>query len=262
MGKRNEKLNQLARLLPEGLVADTAWLDRHGFRRQWREGYLKRGWLKHVARSVYQRPSASETSEIAWQRVVISLQTLMDYKVHVGGRTALKLHGLDHYLQLSGPADIHLHAHGDLPGWLKKMPADGNFITHNAETLFASDAPGLTETPWGHWDWTIRISAPERALCEVLDELPGRESFDHADKLMQSAATLSPRRVQAALEACRSIKVKRLFLWLAERHSHSWLKKLDLDRINLGRGKRQLVPEGRLDPKYMITVPDLGSANA
>ena len=33
MGKRNEKINQLQRLLPEGLVVDTPWLDAHGYRR-------------------------------------------------------------------------------------------------------------------------------------------------------------------------------------------------------------------------------------
>ena len=79
---------------------------------------------------------------------------------------------------------------------------------------------------------------------------------------MQAAATLSPRKVQAILEACRSIKVRRLFLWLAERHGHAWLKRLDLSAIDLGRGKRQLVRDGRLDPKYLITVPDLENLDA
>lgn len=63
-------------------------------------------------------------------------------------------------------------------------------------------------------------------------------------------------RVQAVLEACRSVKVKRLFLWFVERHAHPWFGRLDLKRIDLGRGKRQIVVGGRLDSKYQITVPE------
>ncbi|WP_246668279.1 type IV toxin-antitoxin system AbiEi family antitoxin domain-containing protein [Bradyrhizobium elkanii] len=61
---------------------------------------------------------------------------------------------------------------------------------------------------------------------------------------MEPVRTLSPKRVQAVLEACRSVKVKRLFLWFAERHAHPWFGRLDLKRIDLGRGKRQIVVGG------------------
>jgi hypothetical protein len=61
--------------------------------------------------------------------------------------------------------------------------------------------------------------------------------------------------VQSLLEACASIKVKRLFLHLAEKHVHAWFKQLDLTKVSLGSGKRVLVRGGRLDPKYLITVP-------
>jgi hypothetical protein len=50
------------------------------------------------------------------------------------------------------------------------------------------------------------------------------------------------------------VKVKRLFLWFAEKHDHAWLKQLD--RIDLGDGKRMLVRGGKLDPKFNITVPE------
>jgi hypothetical protein len=51
------------------------------------------------------------------------------------------------------------------------------------------------------------------------------------------------------------VKVKRLFLHLAERHSHPWAKSLDLSKESLGSGKRVLVAGGRLDAKHLITVP-------
>jgi hypothetical protein len=65
--------------------------------------------------------------------------------------------------------------------------------------------------------------------------------------------------VQELLEQCTAIKVKRLFLSIAERVGHSWVECLDLTRVELGVGKRQVYKGGRLDPKYAITVPPLES---
>ena len=100
------------------------------------------------------------------------------------------------------------------------------------------------------------MSTPERAILELLDEVPERETFHQADKLMEGLRTLSPRRLQKLLEDCRSIKVKRLFLWFAERHRFRWKRQIQEDRIDLGKGKRMLVRGGKLDAKYLITVPE------
>ncbi len=100
------------------------------------------------------------------------------------------------------------------------------------------------------------MSSPERAILELLDEVPERETFHQADVLMEELRNLSPRRLQLLLVACRNVKVKRLFLWFAERHQHAWLKKLNRKDINLGRGKRMLVRGGKLDPTFNITVPE------
>jgi hypothetical protein len=105
VGQKNEKINQLHRLLPEGLVVDTVWLEKHGYRRQWREKYVAQGWLEGVVRGVYQRPTGNVKQAIAWQRVIISLQRLLDKSVHVGGRSALELQGLTHYLRFHRLAD-------------------------------------------------------------------------------------------------------------------------------------------------------------
>ena len=73
---------------------------------------------------------------------------------------------------------------------------------------------------------------------------------------MEGLRNLSPRRLHGMLADCRNIKVKRLFLWFAERHNHAWLQKLDRSGIDLGKGKRMLVRGGKLDTKYNITVPE------
>ncbi|TKV69604.1 hypothetical protein FDP08_03675 [Marinobacter panjinensis] len=46
--------------------------------------------------------------------------------------------------------------------------------------------------------------SPEKALLEVLTEVPSAVSFEHADALMQGLSNLSPKKVDALLGACRN----------------------------------------------------------
>src|ERR1700679_4077520 len=88
------KLNWLEHHLPEGLVADAAWLTRHGYSTSLRSQYVASGWLEQPTRGTYRRMRGSLT----WQQVIISLQTLLGKTLTVGGRTALELQGFAHYL--------------------------------------------------------------------------------------------------------------------------------------------------------------------
>lgn len=276
MGIRTQdKLNWLQRSLPEGLVADAAWLERHGYSRALRNKYVARGWLDKVVRGVYRRPAPTLNGEaregLRWQPIVISLQTLLGYSYAVGGRTALELQGFAHYLS-TRHREIHLYGTRKLPGWIFKLKLDDRFVFHNADRLFKSERTrpherkGPSENgllgrsyirqPWGQWEWPLMMSSPARATLELPDEVPQHETFHQADVLIEGLRNLSPRRLQTLLTACKSVKVKRLFLWFAERHQHAWLRKLDRNRIDLGKGKRMLVRGGKLDPKYKITVPE------
>ena len=66
---------------------------------------------------------------------------------------------------------------------------------------------------------------------------------------------MSPRRLEKLLLDCRSVKVKRLFFFFADRHQHAWLQRLNKEAIDLGKGKRLLVRGGALNAVYQITVP-------
>jgi hypothetical protein len=270
------KLNWLEQNLPEGLLADAAWLTKHGYSSSLRTQYVAAGWLTQPARGVFMRPRG----KLRWEQAVISLQTLLEVPVVVGGRTALELEGFAHYLSRQ-QTEVHLYGHEPPPSWLHKLPLPICFLFHKSQRLFRNDpitrgltslnwnvrtGEGISTDPlrgndltvqsWGHWDWPLTLSTSERAVLELLDELPDRESFHQADKLMEGLANLSPRRLQKLLEDCRSVKVKRLFFFFADRHAHAWLKRLERKRIDLGKGKRMLVRGGKLDSKYEITVPE------
>ena len=144
--------------------------------------------------------------------------------------------------------------------WLASLPLDVVFHWHNSLRLFPGDAdapPEPSPVMAGAAGQTLplRYSSKERAVLEMLDELPGHESFHQVDALMEGLSDLSPRRLQTLLETCASVKVKRLFLFFADRHRHAWRSRLDVTRVDLGSGKRVLVKGGTLDPGYHITVP-------
>lgn len=252
------KLNRLEKTLPQGLLVDAAWMERHGYSTSLRSQYVSAGWLVQPVRGTFKRP----LGDLSWQKVVVSLQKLLGSDLVVGGRTALEAQGFSHYLSSSGPSTIHLYGTKSAPGWLGKLPLKEEFRVHRSQILFGtsasadgSNARTVREAP-GPAEWFLTVSTPERALLELLDELPRHESFHQVDMLVEGLRSLSPRRLQALLNDCKSIKVKRLFFWFAERHQHAWLKQIDQTTVNLGTGKRMLVKGGRLDPKYLITVPE------
>ncbi len=275
MGLENPaSLIRLQRDLPEGLVVSAAWLAKKGYSHQLLKKYRDHGWLESPVRGVYRRPGPP----LKWQHVVGSLQNLLELPAHVAGRTALEMQGLAHYLRLGGGQVIHLRSPAPLPTWVDHLgiaerfamrpdhlfSRPGRFLTstnarvEEARAEYAPTDPlrvGLTQTAWGPWDWPITHSTVERAFLELLEDVPRRESVEDADAMMQGLTTLSPRRLTELLTDCRSVKVKRLFFALADRHQHAWFKHLDASKIDFGSGKRALVAGGRMHPKYRITLP-------
>lgn len=243
-------------LLPDGLLVDAAWLSKQGYSTSLRSQYVSGGWLEQPTRQVYRR---KQGSSLSWQQVVISLQTLLNQNVVVGGHTALDLQGFAHYLSHE-TKEVHLYSPKRQPVWLNKLSVGVQFVWHNSKRLFptvhAKSVSDSVAQPWGQEGRALTLTSPERALLELLNELPERESFHQVDKLVEGLVNLSPQRLQKLLLDCRSVKVKRLFFFFADRHKHAWLKRINKNAVDLGKGKRMLVRGGKLDSTYKITVPE------
>ncbi|QQR89806.1 MAG: type IV toxin-antitoxin system AbiEi family antitoxin [Myxococcales bacterium] len=248
---------ELAKLLPYGLLAARSWLMDKGLSRHGLDNLLKSGQLVSLAPGVYKRPETT----LKWQGLVSSLQR-MGNDLLVGGISALELQGHSHYLSLSSLRTVHLYGYDPLPSWANKVDLAETFKWHgNARLWTAVNNKELKpdfsiDLSWGDQSAPLKASSSERAICELLVDVPEKVSFEHAEQLMQGLVSLSPRRLDAILHQLKHVKAKRLFFWLAQRQGHAWFKKLDPASFDLGHGKRVVAKGGKLDRKYLITVPE------
>ena len=251
---RRPKLSQRLTSAPAGAVLTSAWLKRQGISSRLADYYARSGWLHRVGDGAF----TVQPGPPSWLGAVFGLQQ-KSKSFHPGGRTALELSGLAHFLPLGDNHPVYLFcgASERLPSWFRGLPCAGR--VRHVRTDFLPPDEGWREHREGMF--SVTISAPERAALEFLHQLSlSASGYEHASLVFEGLGTLRPDVAQFLLEGCTSIKVKRLFLHLAERHAHAWFKELDVAKISLGSGKRSLVPGGRLDTKYLITVPAVQEA--
>ena len=252
---QNNNLNKpdsvlLTSCLPDGQVVNRRWLKKNGFNRVAVDYFVRSGKLKRVGHGVYRRPGPP----LKWEHVVYSLQELGS-PVHVGGRSALDLQGMAHYLPVGGMQTVELYGVKKQPTWLSDLQLSVKLVFQGIGGIVRLPADALTTRSFGHWDWQLSFATLELALFEVLGKIKDESGFSLADKYFESATTLRPQLLNSLLQTCRHIKTKRLFLWFSDRHDHAWRNKLHIDTIDLGSGKRVIVKGGALDKTYSITVP-------
>ncbi len=87
----------------------------------------------------------------------------------------------------------------------------------------------------------LYISSPELAFLECLFLAP--KYYDYMDLyyIMEQLGTLRSDVVQRLLETTMNFRVKRMFLFMAEKSGHEWMKRLCPDKIDLGTSKLQIV---------------------
>ncbi len=244
------KINRLISQWPRGAVSAASYLNSLGFGHDLLVRYKKSGWIQSFGRGAY----ILSGDKVEWPGALYALQTQLGLHVHPGGKMALELKGYAHYLP-AGKRKVFLYGtQGQvLPSWFKgeRLGVD---IVMTRTNLFPSDGKdGLAE--FKEKDFSIEISSPERAAMEMLHLVPGKIGFEEALLILENLVSLRPEMVQKLLVMCRSIKVKRLFMYMAEKEGHSWVSDLDPSRIDFGKGKRVIVPSGKYDRKYLITVP-------
>jgi hypothetical protein len=173
--------------------------------------------------------------------------------VHVGGVTALQLQGYGHYIAPKlNKCHLYTSKKLKLPKWFRSYGWEVE-ITLHMSSLFGSTKLGKKELVRNQIP--IEIAASERAILEMLSHVSSEASFMHTWQIMEGLSTLRPDLMQELLEQCKSVKVVRLSLYMAEKNQFQWFKRLKTEKFDLGSGKRSIVKGGKLNKDYKITVP-------
>jgi len=244
------KLNQLLQSTPPHTVILSSWLVKRGYSLDLQKKYKKNNWLESVGYGAMKRSG----DDIDYLSGIYAIQSQANLKIHIGAQSALSLLGKSQYLELSDKPTIKLFSikNNDLPLWFKNYHWNIN-ISFNIASFLPSDL-GLSDYSV-HNNFKVKISTPARAIMECIHLASNNQDYIECYESMEGLNNLNPRTVQLLLENCSSIKIKRMFLFLAEFQKHEWFNYLDLKKIDLGKGKRSLIKNGAFDSKYQITIP-------
>jgi hypothetical protein len=244
------KINKLLRKWPPGAVYATSWLGNHGINGDLLVRYRKSQWLEEIGHGAVARKG----DPVDWTGGLYAIQRQLGLDVHAGGRTALELAGFAHTLRM-GKRRVSLFGSYQvkLPAWFRSRDWGARVEYYMTNLFPAGSRLGQTERPVGRY--SILVSTPERAILEALYLVPQALDAEEAGHLVEGLATLRPALVQRLLRACQSVKAKRLLMALAENASHPWVNRVNTRQVDFGKGKRVVVPGGRLHPKYLVTLP-------
>jgi hypothetical protein len=138
-----------------------------------------------------------------------------------------------------------------LPKWFANYKFKDEWFLFKTDFLPANLSLQKYKT---EYNYAVNISKPERAILEALYLAPENAGFQEIKEIFGMLRSLSPSLLQELLENCKSIRVKRLFLYFAENTKHSWFKHIDLKKIDLGRGTRVIERDGKYNKKYDIVI--------
>jgi hypothetical protein len=243
------KINNLIQSLPRGSVLLPSWLLQQGYPYELQQIYRRHGWLKPIGKGAMLKSGDLPVLTGA----LSALQSIEHLNIHVGGRSALELQGVAHYLQINFyETTLFINGRRRLPVWFESNDW-GTKTRLFRLSLFKDEALGMMDFQEG--ELTMKISNPARAMMECLALCPNKFPLLEAFELMEGLGTLRPKKVQELLEGCKSVKVKRLFLHFAEKVRHAWFKYIDTSMVDLGTGNRSLGASGVLAPKYKLVLP-------
>jgi len=245
------KINKLLAQCATGVPMTSTWLATQGVSPQLAQRYKLNKWLQPLGRGAWIRAGTKLTLSGA----IYAMQQQLAIKVYPAARSALEYQGRSHYIPV-GEASIlqlSLESGQKLPDWFTKQSFASNLRVINSSLLFEPVYVSLSD--WQSAELMIKLSSPERAMLEYCYLLPKNADFEEARQLMEGLTTLRPQLLQSTLQACKSVKAKRLFLALASSVAHPWYRELNIKTINLGSGNRSVVLNGHLHPEFKITVP-------
>jgi hypothetical protein len=242
------KINQILTEWRPGDLHSLKWLGERGVGQRLAYKYADElNSLEKIGPGIYKRVG----EEISWMGVIRLFQKELRLNLHISSKSALELEGHSHYLAM-GSQRISLRTYSDkiLPKWFHSLDVDFEIVYRRSKIF-----PASLEIREKEFDkFILDVASRELAILEFIDDSSLKNSLEIVANYMNSLTTLRSDVLQKYLELCKSIKVKRVFLYTAEKLNMPWFGSLNLSKIDLGSGKRMVVVGGELSKKYNITV--------
>lgn len=213
------KLNTLYTSLTPGVPLTSKDLAALGISADLAVYYVRAGWLKRLARGMYCRPNEI----LALHPSLLLLQRRLD-GLHVGGKSALDWYGVRQYISQQPTLHLYGWTAAHLPDWFtERFPAE-----YHRKRLFDEQPDALLHVgPFEKRSEAAQVSAPERALLELLSEIGVRQPLQEARELVESTYSLRADVLRELLQRCTSVKTVRLCLQFGREGSLPWVTRLD-----------------------------------
>ena len=240
------KINQLLLLGTRNGLFFSEWLKKNGYSDQLVSKYRHSGWLSTLAKGVMFRTGDVLSAYAALQ----CYNQQLGKEFRIAAHSALELFGFNHYVPMGKPLLMVGHTKQSIPEWMRSDTFDRTIKTFTTETFLIPQVITIQKD-----ELSLLISTPEQAFMECLLLAPQQYNYIDLYYVMEQLTTLRSEVVQKLLETTKSLRVKRLFLYMAEKAGHYWFDMLDASKVALGTSKLQLVEGGIYVPKYKITIP-------
>lgn len=202
-------LQRLQNSIPRESPFDTRVLKDLGISPALANYYVRSGWIARLGRGAFSFPNISLEKNFSIKLLSKSITGL-----HVGGKTALAWQGFRHNIPARERIVLWGNKRGRLPEWFVRK-----FLSRYVrKQLFDSGLPGdfalhpLLERPDGPL-----VSAPERALLELLAEIGQAEEVEESRNIFQMLVGLRVKVLSPLLRHCTRVKVTRLCVkWAAD----------------------------------------------
>jgi hypothetical protein len=208
---RHALIKKLQTTLPRGPPFDLGVLESIGVSAQLAAHYAESGWLDRLGQGVYAFAGDTVTAHGA----VKLLQTRVA-GLHVGGKSALALQGVRHNLARQETLVLWGDTRFALPAWFSSRFPSRYVAAKLFGTLQKRRLNKSLTTPPGVSDG-LRVSAPERAVLELLYDVGTHQGLEEARNLFDGVRNLRKEVLGELLQSCTSVKAVRLFLtWARE----------------------------------------------
>ncbi len=213
------RIKSLQITLPRGAPLDTATLAGLGISAALAHEYVKSGWLEKLGRGVFMFAG----DELKLNETLAFLEPRIP-GLHVAAKTALAWHGFRHNVAIKETTILWGDDRSILPEWLQdRFPA-----RYSSPRLFDDHLPADTGiAPMPELPNGPRVSSPERALLEMLNEVGVYQEVAEARSIMEGLRQLRSRQLKLLLAHCRMVKAVRLCV--------VWARELDLPWAGLAR---------------------------